>query len=75
MVCELASTSAAYTPQAWLYSNDIMADPTVCGYLVSITNAGSAANMITVIRTGAELLKTSVAMISGLVAVLYMSNL
>ena len=74
-VCALNTTQVAqkFANQTWHYSNDALsADPKVCGYLVTIQNKDvRKANMFQVIRTGAELLKQSLLLITAAVSALY----
>ena len=76
MSCTLDSGVTAYTNKDWLYAQSFYGNPTTCGFFVTITNAHATdAQMFQVIRTSAELLKTSVAFIVGLFTMAYFANM
>ena len=74
--CTLDTETYDISNYQWLYSQSLFADPTLCGFRLSITNGHvSEAQMFQVIRTNAELLKSSFALIASVFTMFYLSNL
>ncbi len=72
-VLQDATPAVGYKNATWMYSNHVLADtPDICGFLVTIQNTNTTSSkMLQIIRTNAELLKSSVIAIVGAVSALY----
>ena len=57
--CTLDNTMYTYPNGTWLYSNSILADPTICGYYVGVANSGTTTGMFEIIRTNAMFISLS----------------